>query len=294
MRTAGRRSRSPTSRRVTSCTVDLRTVWYTPTSAAMETGTAMDTGRSETPFFGMESGLAPPTKTLRPEGIPEAEPPLAPYLPPPVEDDDIRGGGDDIGMAPEIVVNLEEKVEDPNMDLLTMDCQSDSPHPPSPRVVAALEEYTSNNVPPVEVPFDILHVVPSTQPVTPPPPTRAAARRLQSRSRRRVAGDSLLVPPTLTACVPPVPYLEERYTAGKGILHLCAPPKLARVPAPRRQPPPCADLPLPMWTIAMPPAPIVEYQAEMPEPTNHLPETPDAKTPSRTWMKASFLSQAAG
>jgi len=75
--------------------------------------------------------------------MPEARPPLAPYLPPPVEDDDIIGGSDDLGMAPEIVVNLEEEVKDLNTDLLTMDRQSDSPHPPLPRAAAALEEYTS-------------------------------------------------------------------------------------------------------------------------------------------------------
>jgi len=139
-------------------------------------------------FFGKEPGLALPAKTSRPEGMPEAEPPLAPYQPPPVEDDDIIGGDNDVGMAPEIVVNLEEEVEDLNTDLLVMDRQSDSPHLPSPRVVAALDLYTLNNVPLVELPFDVLKVVLSTQPVTPPLIVGVAARHLCSRSRRRAAG----------------------------------------------------------------------------------------------------------
>jgi len=77
-----------------------------------------------------------------------------------------------------------------------MDRQSDSPHPPLPRAAAVLDLYTSNNAPPVEVPLNVLRVVPSTQPLTPPPIVGVAARRLHSRSKRRAAGDSLLVPPT--------------------------------------------------------------------------------------------------
>ena len=42
-----------------------------------------------------------------------------------MEDDSIEGGVDDLGMAPNIVVNLEEEVEDLNADLLTTDRQSD-------------------------------------------------------------------------------------------------------------------------------------------------------------------------
>ena len=101
--------------------MDLGTAWYTPATTVTGTGIAMDTGCAEPPFFGREPGLAPPTKTSRPAGMPEAEHSLAPYLPPPVEDDDIVGGSDDFGMAPEIVVNLEQKVEDLHMDLLTID-----------------------------------------------------------------------------------------------------------------------------------------------------------------------------
>jgi len=71
---------------------------------------ATEMGRVEPPFFGREPGLAPPTKSSRPEGMPEAGLSLAPYLPPPVEDDEIVGGCDGLRMAPEIIVSLEEEL----------------------------------------------------------------------------------------------------------------------------------------------------------------------------------------
>jgi len=204
-------------------------------------------GTCGTPIFGREPGLAPPAKGSRPEGMPEAGLSLAPYLPPPVEDDDIVGGGDDLGMAPEVVVNLKEEVEDLNTDLISMDRQLDSPHPLSPSTVAALDRDLSTNNVSAEAPFDVLHVVPSTQPETPPPPAGVSARQLRSRSRRRVTGNAPPVPP-LMALAPHISDSEQRPATGRGILHLRAPPKLARMPAPRRRPPPCAELPLPQWT----------------------------------------------
>ena len=47
------RPRSPSSRRVTSCTVDLGAAWYAPSAAATATGTGTATGarRPEPPFF---------------------------------------------------------------------------------------------------------------------------------------------------------------------------------------------------------------------------------------------------
>jgi len=84
-------------------------------------GTATGTDRGQFPTFGGGSGFTPLAKSRRPEGMPEAGPALAPYRPPPIEDDDIEGGMDDLGMAPETVGNLEEEVKDLNADLLTID-----------------------------------------------------------------------------------------------------------------------------------------------------------------------------
>jgi len=228
--------------------------------------------------------LAPPAKVQCPEGMLETGSTLAPYRPPLVEDDEVMGGTDEIGMAPEIKVDLETECEDLNADLITMDRQSDSPHPHSPRAADALDQYTRNNRPPVDIPFNVLRVVPSTQPVTPPPVVGLSSRRLRSRFRRRAADGSppvpatstALAPPTSTASVPPLAYSEHNYSAGRGILRLHVPHKLAKIPVPRRQPPPCGALPKPQWVIAVPTPPLVEYRAETPEPTKCLLEMPDA------------------
>ena len=169
---------------------------------------AADVGHTEPSSMGEGTGSTPPAKASRPEELPWAEPPLAPYRPPPVEDDDILGGEDLQGMAPEIVVNLQEEVEDLNTDLLTMDRQSDSPHPLSPRAAAALDQDIAGGQPPDDAPFDVLRVVPSTQPVTPPLPTGQSARRLRSRFRRWVDKNPPLAQPATTAPAPPTPYSE--------------------------------------------------------------------------------------
>ena len=62
------------------------------------------------------------------------------------------------------------------------------------------------DVPPDEAAFDVLHVVPSIQLVTPLLPVGASTRRLRSMSRKRAAVDSLPVLPTPTALLPPAPY----------------------------------------------------------------------------------------
>jgi len=83
--------------------------------------------------------LAPPAKAQHPERMPKASTTLAPYRLPPVEDDEVMGGADKIGLAPEIEVDLEAECEDLNTDLITMDRQLDSPHPHSPRAAYALD-----------------------------------------------------------------------------------------------------------------------------------------------------------
>jgi len=131
IRAVVRRQRSPSERRVTTCMVDLGGAWYAPAATrASGTGTASD---AECPKDSSSEGgteLAPPVKVQRPEGVPEAGSTLAPYRPLQVEDDEVMGGTDEIGMAPEIEVDLETECEDLNADIM-MDRQSDSPHPPS-------------------------------------------------------------------------------------------------------------------------------------------------------------------
>ena len=56
----------------------------------------------------------------------EAGSTLAPYQPPPVEDDEVTGGIDEIGMAPEIEVDLEAECEDLNADLRWTDSRTHS------------------------------------------------------------------------------------------------------------------------------------------------------------------------
>ena len=74
---------------------------------------------------------------------------------------------DDLGMASEIVVNLEEEVDGLNADLLTTDRQSDSPQPMSPSGEVAMDTFVPDSVPPEDADAEILRVVPSTQPVSP-------------------------------------------------------------------------------------------------------------------------------
>jgi len=120
---------------------------------------------------------APPAKSMRPEGFPEASQSVAPYLPPPVEDDAILGGTDDQGMAPEIEVNIEQEVKDLNADLITMDSESDSPGPVSPTMEAALDRCTTDATFKIGMEIDILIIVPSMQPPSPETPPRRVTRR---------------------------------------------------------------------------------------------------------------------
>jgi len=176
-------------------------------------------------------------------------------------------------------VNIEEEVEDLNPDLVTMDRQSDSPRPASPNFAAALERCIAAD-PTYEMgtEFDVLTIVPSTQPPSSPTPLRRVTRgrvgTQDDRFRRPVQ--------PLT----PVPEPAAQATArgrGRGILRLPAPPKLARMPASRRRPPVCGTLPPPaQWALQVPEPPVVEYRAltpigleQDPEQGNRLPLTPE-------------------
>ena len=67
---------------------------YTPEAThELETGTASDAGRPSDPPAGEEGIEAPPAKTRRPEGMPEAEEGPGTYQPAPVEDDQLRRSG---------------------------------------------------------------------------------------------------------------------------------------------------------------------------------------------------------
>jgi len=157
-------------------------------------GAAM--GKTETwdeesviPSSGERPDTAPPAKSRRPEGFPDAGTSTAAYMPPPVEDHVIVGGDDDQGLAPEIEVNIEEEVEDLNADLVTTDRQSDSPHALSPRQKTELEglmesgEIDGNNNDPDYDPVEcVLVEVPSTQPPSlGTPPRRVTRRRVGTR-----------------------------------------------------------------------------------------------------------------
>jgi len=141
-----------------------------PTASRSETGARCQ----RTTSSDRATGLAPPRKSRRPAGFPEASSGPATGLPAPVEEDKIQGGWDEEGMAPEFVVTIPEALEDLNLQPTTMDSDSDSPHPASPRQAASLDSA-------VEVILDegpeggedpdteVLRVVPSTQPASPPP-----------------------------------------------------------------------------------------------------------------------------
>jgi len=80
--------------------------------------------------------------------------------------------------------------------------------------------------------------------------------------------------------------------AGRGILRLHAPPKLARVPAPRRLLPRTYELPMPQWALTVsvaPPSVSDPYRAPTPVPVTK----PDRHTPSLS-QDAYSLGGAAG
>jgi len=87
----------------------------------------------------------------------------------------------------------------------------------------------------------------------------AADRVPHAKGRTRLM--CLPVPPTTTK---PPSYLSYAHTAERGIMRLMAPLKLARIPAPRRQPPPCSALPKPQWAIVVPPTTSIEFTAPTP------------------------------
>ena len=193
------------------------------------------------------------------------------------------GAHDNVGLATEVDVDLEVECEDLNVDLNTWDVQTDSPEPHSPKDADALDCCVLGIDPPADASFDVLREVPSTQPGTPPCATGLSARQMRARPRKRTpvrplpasVPSTAAAPPTTTASLPPTTGSEHSYSVGRGILRLRAPPKLGRTPAPRRRPPPCADLPEPQWAIRVTTPPLVQYRVEAPENANRMPETQD-------------------
>jgi len=89
-----------------------------------------------------------------------------------MEEDTAAVGWDELGLVPEIEVDVEEAYEDLNVQPITMDRTSDSPHPPSPRQAAALDRALgdadiNNNESDFDPVGSVLAEVPSTQPETP-------------------------------------------------------------------------------------------------------------------------------
>jgi len=219
----------------------------------------------------------PPPKSRRPEGFPEAGQGKSPYQPPPQADDSLGLGVDEHGMIPEIMVDLTVEVEDLNADLVTNDPQSDTPQGMSPSDQMALDSFVPDSQPSEDAEAEVLHVVPSTQPVTLRTPPRRVTRR---QSDHRVVEQYLPPPPPVAPTAPDMPAAGT--SRGRGILRLRAPPKVARTPAVRRRPPPSSTVPPPLWTFNVPPAPRIEFRAEtpividpLPESGNRLPMTPD-------------------
>jgi len=273
-----RRPRSPSTRRVTSCQTN---PWglRVETRAPSRQGTERAATDAEIVISSSEDQqeLALPAKSRRPEGFPEAGQGKASYQLPPIADDDIAGGTDREGMAPEIVVDLTEEVEDLNADLLTTDRHSDSPQGLSPSAPAAMDSFVPDSQPPEDAEAEVLRVVPSTQPVTLQTPPRRVTRR---QSDSRAVEQYFQPPPPVTPSAPDMP--AAGISRGRGILRLQAPPKVARTPAARRRPPPSCTVPPPPWTFDVPRAPHVEFRAEtpaiidpLPESGNRLPLTPD-------------------
>ena len=193
-------------------------------------------------------------------------------------------------MDPEIEVDITEECEDLNTQIISMDRSSDSPHPPSPRQGAALDEAIArtdinNN----ELDFDpitsVLTEMLSTQPETPP-----ARRPRESRSRRRTSRhredtrEVILMESTrardrmdeVTDATSPIgsrqgstPPLTShgfrpRHGRGRGLLCLPAPPKLGRTPAPGSRSSQYGKLTASQWAIPVPQAPIFEFTASTP------------------------------
>ena len=198
-------------------------------------------------------GTAPPSKSWHSEGFPEAGAGPATGYPAPVEEEKQEGGWDENSMAPEFVVTIPKELDDLNLQPVTMDRKSDSPHSLSPCQAASLDravEVTVSSRQQTDLDTEVLREVPSTQPASPLPPHDPSPRvvleslwidkvpRTRSRTRRLQAP---VLPPAPQAPT----FADYMHTAGRGILRLHAPPKLSRISAPRRQLPPCSALPMP-------------------------------------------------
>jgi len=166
--------------------------------------------------------------------MPEATKGVATYKPAPVEDDQLLGAHDDIGLGTEVDVDLEIEYEDLNVDSNTWDVRTDSPEPHSPKDADALDCCILGIEPPADASFDVLREVPSTQPQMPPRAAGMSSRQMCARSRKRGTARPLPASTSSTAMVPPTPAAslplttgsEHNYSVGRGILHLRAPPSL--------------------------------------------------------------------
>jgi len=163
-----------------------------------------------------------------------------------MEDDSIVGRLDKFGMAPEITIGLEGELEDLNVKPLTMDRESDSPHPSSRTQVAVLDSAVQADVVLDTIAATLWEVL-LTQLTSSPPPRKEPSPRVvilklpKSETVPDKASGVKLSPQPMPAASAPTP-ASYPYLAGRGLLRLRARPKLARIPALRRQPPPCSAL----------------------------------------------------
>ena len=183
----------------------------------------------------------------------EADYPIVSH--PPVEDDTTG----ESGMNPEIEVDVEEAYEDLNVQPITMNRTSDSPHPPSPRQAAALDRALddidiNNNEPDFDPLGSVLAEVPSTKPETPPKRHSRESRSCEPTSRPREDTRQVVLAESSKAegrtdeatsvASPgkgkPLPSSSHRHKSrherGRGILHLPAPPKVGERSTPERRP----------------------------------------------------------
>jgi len=129
-----------------------------------------------------------------------------------------------------------------------MNRDSDSPYPLSPTAEAVLDSSVAAEVVADDDEISVvLHEVPSTQPQLSPPTWETSPKVIiHVPSKRETATtwpyDVRLPPPLIPATSMLSPKCFQ-YPAGRGLLHLRAPPKLECIPAPLRLPLPCSTLP---------------------------------------------------
>jgi len=144
-------------------------------------------------------------------------------------------------------VGLQGELQDLNVKPITMDRESDSPHRFSPTAAAALDAAVSR----MDSADEITAVLQEVRLIQPPLPqlerepspgarTCTSSKREKATKRLHVVRLSSPPKPSVSAPSPSYPY-----PVGCGIQLLHAPPKLARLPAPRRLLPCTSELPKP-------------------------------------------------